>query len=139
MRKTNLITKFLCFALILVLTAAMALTMTACTNDTITSSQVELANELEFTFKVVDADGNEESFEIKTDKTIVGDALLAEGLISGDEAQYGLYVKTVNGITVDYDADGSYWAFYVDGEYAMSGVDSTKIVEGCEYSFRVEK
>ena len=49
------------------------------------------------------------------------------------------YVKTVNGITADYDADGVYWAFYVNGEYAVSGVDSTPIAEGESYSFKVEK
>ena len=47
--------------------------------------------------------------------------------------------KTVNGITADYDVDQTYWAFYVDGEYAMTGVDATDIVEGSQYMFKVEK
>ena len=54
-------------------------------------------------------------------------------LISGEESQYGLYIKSVNGIVADYDVDASYWAFYVDGEYAMSGVDTTEIAEGKVY------
>ena len=91
-----------------------------------------------FHFVVVDGEGNETAFEIHTDKTIVGDALLELNMIAGDSAEYGLYVKTVNGITVDYDTDGKYWAFYVDGEYGMSGVDATSIVEGATYSFKVE-
>ena len=91
-----------------------------------------------FVFTVVDADGNEKAYEIHTDKTVVGDALLELGLIAGDVGDYGLYVKTVDGITVDYDADGKYWAFYVNGEYAMTGVDATPITEGEEYSFKVE-
>ena len=90
-------------------------------------------------FTVVDKDGNETKFEVHTDKEIVGEALEELGLISGDEGEYGLYVKTVNGITADYDADGVYWAFYVNGEYAVSGVDSTPIAEGESYSFKVEK
>ena len=60
------------------------------------------------------------------------------GLISGDESEYGLYVKTVNGVTLDYDKDGKYWAFYVDGEYAATGVDSTDIAAGSTYTFKVE-
>ncbi|NBJ99416.1 DUF4430 domain-containing protein [bacterium 1xD8-48] len=92
-----------------------------------------------FPFTVVDKDGNETKFEVHTDKEIVGEALEELGLISGDEGEYGLYVKTVNGITADYDADGVYWAFYVNGEYAVSGVDSTPIAEGESYSFKVEK
>jgi len=91
-----------------------------------------------FPFVVVDADGNEKQFEVHTEKTMVGDALLELGLIAGDTAEYGLYVKTVNDITVDYDADGKYWAFYINGEYAMTGVDTTPITEGEEYSFKVE-
>ena len=92
-----------------------------------------------FPFTVVDKDGNETKFEVHTDKEIVGEALEELGLISGDEGEYGLYVKTLNGITADYDADGVYWAFYVNGEYAVSGVDSTPIAEGESYSFKVEK
>lgn len=93
----------------------------------------------QFTFTVIDKDGNETAFEIHTDKTIVGDALLEVGLIAGEESQYGLYVKTVNGITADYDVDQTYWAFYVNGEYAMTGVDTTNIEAGSTYSFKVEK
>ncbi len=94
---------------------------------------------VKFFFTVVDKDGNETDFEVHTDKEIVGDALLEAGLIAGDEEQYGLYVKTVNGITVDYDTDGTYWAFYINGEYASSGVDTTAVEEGAEYTFKVEK
>ena len=91
-----------------------------------------------FTFKVVDADGKETVFEIRTDKTTVGEALQELELISGDEGPYGLYVKTVNGITVDYDTDGKYWAFYVNDAYGTSGADMTEIVSGATYAFKVE-
>ena len=92
-----------------------------------------------FNFTVVDKDGKETPFEIYTDKATVGEALLELGLISGEEGAYGLYVKMVNGITADYDVDQTYWAFYVNGEYAMSGVDATKIEADASYSFKVEK
>lgn len=91
-----------------------------------------------FPFTVADRDGNETQFEIRTDKETVGEALLELGMIDGDESEYGLYVKTVNGITADYDSDGVYWAFYINGEYASTGVDSTTITEGDSYSFRIE-
>lgn len=91
-----------------------------------------------FEFTVVDTEGKETVFEVHTDKEIVGEALLENELIAGDEGDYGLYVKTVNGITVDYDKDGKYWAFYVNGEYASSGVDTTTITEGDTYTFKVE-
>lgn len=92
-----------------------------------------------FYFTVTDMDGGETKFEINTDKTTVGDALTELGLISGDESEYGLYVKKVNGITADYDKDSTYWAFYIDGEYATTGVDSTEVKAGTTYAFKQEK
>ena len=73
------------------------------------------------------------AFTVKTDKDTVGAALLEHKLIAGEDSQYGLFVKTVNGMTLDPDDQNSYWAFYVDGDYAMSGVDSTEIDEAVTY------
>lgn len=92
-----------------------------------------------FDFTVVGKDGTKAEFEIHTDKKTVGEALLELGLIAGDEGAYGLYVKTVNGETLDYDTDKMYWAFYENGSYAMSGVDITNIVVGTKYEFKAEK
>lgn len=91
-----------------------------------------------FYVSVTDKEGTETDFEIHTDKETVGEALLDLELIDGEEGEYGLYVKTVNGITADYDKDGVYWAFYINGEYASTGVDATPITEGEQYSFKVE-
>ena len=60
-------------------------------------------------------------------------------LVTGEDGEWGLYVKTINGITADYDTDGSYWAFYIDGEYAMTGVDATEIDTEATYSFVISK
>lgn len=73
------------------------------------------------------------TFTIKTDATTLGDALLEHDLIAGEQGDYGLYVKKVNGITADYDVDQSYWAFYKNGEYLMTGVDTTNIADGEHY------
>ena len=81
----------------------------------------------------VKADNQTVKFTVHTDEQTVGAALLANNLIDGEAGAYGLYVKVVNGITADYDIDQSYWAFYIDGEYAMSGVDTTDISEGSVY------
>lgn len=79
------------------------------------------------------------TFTVNTDESTVGAALLEHELIAGEESQYGLYVKVVNGITADYDVDQSYWAFYINGEYAMTGVDSTEITEGATYRLEYTK
>ncbi len=149
MQKTKFI-RILSVILCVVLVAAMALFTSGCTDKEITESPKETApvfeavtqlgeGEKTFSFSVTDADGNETAFEIRTDKTVVGEALQELGLLSGDEGPYGLYVKTVNGVTYDYDTDGKYWAFYINGEYAPTGVDVTEIEENAVYSFRAEK
>lgn len=116
----------------LLLTLMLLLSFAACTGTEMDTETVE------FTFVAVDLEGKEETFRITTDKETVGEALLEEGLIEGEPGPYGLYVKTVNGITLDYDTDGKYWAFYVDGEYGMTGVDETDIVPGSTYMFKPE-
>ncbi|MDD5863401.1 MAG: DUF4430 domain-containing protein [Firmicutes bacterium] len=139
----KLLSILLCIALI----AAMALCISGCgskdTAETTAASEAAGATSVgegqtEFRFTVVDADGKETAFDVHTDEKTVGAALLALGLIDGDDSEYGLYVKTVNGVTVDYDKDGKYWAFYIDGEYAATGVDSTDITAGSTYTFKVE-
>ena len=79
------------------------------------------------------------TFTVNTDKETVGDALIEHNLIDGEDGDYGLYIKVVNGITADYDVDKSYWAFYIDGEYATSGVDTTDINENVTYRLEYAK
>ena len=88
---------------------------------------------------IVKADGQSVTFTIKTDKKTVGEALMEHDLLAGEEGAYGLYVKKVNGITADYDKDQTYWALYIDGEYAMSGVDTTDVSEGTVYTLERTK
>ena len=138
------------FFLALVLIAAMAL-FAGCTTDqqkgdgastttTTTASQTSNENELgtgktTFSFVVTKLDKTSKTYTVHTDKTTVGAALLEVGLIAGSDSEYGLMVETVDGLKLEYNADKAYWAFYVDGEYAMTGVDSTNIEAGKVYGF----
>ena len=135
MRKHTYFTKALLICLCLVLTAATVLCMASCKKDDPTDRDTPVS----FTLKVVDLEGNETTKVIETKKWTVGAALLAEGIITGEQGQYGLYIKSVNGITADYDTDGTYWAFYIGDEYAMTGVDATDITDGATYMLKVEK
>lgn len=145
MQKTRF-TKALSVIVCVVLTAAMALFMIGCNDNNTPAGDTTLIiggvvgeGETVFPFEVTMPDGIKTTYEIHTDKTTVGEALLELGLIAGEDSEYGLYVKTVDGVTLDYDKDGKYWAFYVDGEYAMSGVDVTEITAGAVYGFKAEK
>ena len=142
------IKKSLSLIFCMMLIVAMALFTSGCNDKTTETSAVQETEtavtvlgegETKFLFTVVDKDGVENAFEIHTDKEIVGEALLELGLIEGEEGEFGLFVKAVNGIVADYEVDKTYWAFYVNGEYAMSGVDMTTIDEGTSYMFKVEK
>lgn len=97
------------------------------------------AEEKSFTFVVTDEEGTETEFSITTSCATVGEALEAEKLIEGEQGDYGLYVKTVNGITADFEETGTYWAFYIDGEYALTSVDQTEITDGAVYMFKIEQ
>ena len=154
MKMTNVkksLSLFLCFVLI----AVMALFTTGCNDSKVTEensteavSQAEIASDAEavkvgegstsFTFTVTFTDGSKKAYLVSTDKTTVGEALLDAGLIAGEDSEYGLYVKTVDGVTLDYETDGKYWAFYVDGAYGSTGVDSTDITAGSSYEFKAE-
>lgn len=133
----------------ILLAAVMLLSFAACTkNETSTDVQITAGDnvavtevgegETSFEFTVVDADGNTKYYNVSTDKKTVGEALLDANLISGENGAYGLYVKTVSGITYDYEKDGKYWAFYANGEMSPTGVDMTDITEGAAYAFKAE-
>lgn len=136
----------LSFMLCIVLVAAMALFAAGC-SKTHDNPRPLLYGEdcalgegaTQFELTVADAEGNEIVFDISTDQPTVGAALQELELIEGEEGDYGLYIKSVNGLIADYDTTGTYWAFYVNGEYAMTGADVTPIEDGTAYALRVEK
>lgn len=147
--KKNSKCKLLSLILVLVLTAAAALTGCSGTPAETTTPVTEApqpggqATDLgegskSFDFTVVDKEGNTHLYVIHTDAEMVGHALLEQELIAGEEGPYGMYIKSVLGATLDYETDGMYWAFYVNGEYGMTGVDQTPITEGCSYLIKAE-
>ena len=144
--KLNSLRKWLAIIGCMVLIAGMALMTTGCGSKEETEAPAaESAQTAEvtvmgdgatvFQFSVVDLEENETKFEIHTDETTVGAALLKLGLIEGEDGPYGLYVMKGNGIEAIYEEDGSYWAFYENGQYGMTGVDLTDIDPAVAYSF----
>ncbi len=120
--------------------SAAAPETTAPTDSTVPSDViVKGEGKIVFKFNVLGKDGKEVKFEIHTDKTSVGEALQEVDLIQGEMGDYGLYVKTVNGETLDYNKDQMYWAFYVDGQYALKSADQTEINPDSVYLFKAEK
>lgn len=81
---------------------------------------------------VTHGDGTVKEFSISTEALNLRKALEQENLIAGDESEYGLFVKTVDGETAD-ESQQQWWCFTRDGETLMTGVDSTEIVDGDHY------
>ena len=131
----------------LILALVMALSLVACggtdTPDTTPSTEPSVESTpaasdsvgASFTVVVTDLDGSESTFEYTSEAETVGEALVAEGLIAGDQSEWGLMVTTVNGITADWATENAYWALYINGEYAQTGVDATELTDGATYSF----
>ncbi len=130
----------------LILSIVLVLSFAGCAAEPYSSdegdkkgSSASEAAEVKFTFVAVDLDGNKTEKEITTDKKTVGEALLSQGIVEGEKGDYGLYVTSVNGVSLDYKKDGAYWAFYVGDNYASKGVDQTEIEPGETYMFKAEK
>lgn len=144
----NRMKKLACIVLCVALVAAMAIFASGCSSSktestestvvTIEDGQSIGQGATQFTLTVVDVEGKEVTAQISTDKATVGEALMELGLVAGEESDFGLMITTVNGITLDFNKDGKYWAFYVDGQYASTGVDQTEITAGATYMLKAE-
>ncbi len=88
---------------------------------------------------VTQLDGTQKTYNVKTDKENVADALVEAGLVSGDNSEYGLYIKTVDGVTADYSVDQTYWALYVNGEMSMVGASSVTVTDGIKVELKHTK
>ena len=168
MKKTNLLLRILSAVVCIVLIAVMGLVLTSCDKSkddgatlSVTSSVSSTEStsstasapadgygnaptdmgkgKVSFILRVTDEQGYDTLFRVYTDEKTVGDALQNVGLVEGEMGDYGLFIKKVNGIVADYDLNKTYWAFYIDGEYALTGVDKTEITPNAEYQLKVEK
>jgi hypothetical protein len=51
--------------------------------------------------------------------------------------QWGVFLLVIGDLVAD-PTKNEYLGFYINGEYAMTGIDSTDIVDGAVYQFRHE-
>ena len=143
--KNNRIQKLLALVLVFVLTAAAALSGCSTTPAETTAPPAETQPVTEvgegaanFELTIVDKDGVTHLYRVHTNVGMVGEALIEVGLIDGEQGPYGMYIKSVLGTVLDYEVDKMYWSFYVNGEYAMTGVDQTPITGNDSYMLKAE-
>ena len=114
--------------LAVLLTLTLLLTLAACNAKA--PETAAPGEKLQFTVIVTHADKKEEIFLYEAEGGMLGAFLEKEGLIigSGD----GMF-HTVDGEKTDWNANQSYWAFYVGEEYAVKGIYDTNIEAGKTY------
>lgn len=135
MKKKILVSLLLVFSLIFCLVACNTVDKEGLWEDATYRRDKEFGNGSSTIYLEVKAGDDSITFTVKTDKEMLGEALLEHSLIDGEKGPYGLYVKQVNGITADYDVNGHYWSLEQDGEALLTGVDSTPVVDGAHYQF----
>lgn len=86
------------------------------------------------TVDVTHLDGQTNTFTIHTDAEYLREAMEQEGLIAGTESQYGMYILTVDGETVD-ETKQQWWCYTKSGERVDYGVDACAIADGDHYEF----
>ena len=122
MRKTTVVTKALALTLALVLALGA---FAGCTVNTkvnvsgVTTETTETGNGAQtVTLQVVHGDGSTHTYKLHTDAATLGEALLAEKIVEGQDSQYGLFVTSVDGVAAN-DANQEWWCLTKGGEEWM--------------------
>lgn len=89
------------------------------------------------TLEVLNQEKQTAKYEVKTDAEFLRQAMeeAKDFTFDGEEGNYGYTLYTINGETHNWNEDGSYWAIYVNGEYAQYGIDSQPVKDGDVYRF----
>jgi len=87
------------------------------------------------TVEVIYQDKTSDEYIIKTNAEFLRGAIeeCKDLEVTGDESEYGLYIKKVNGVTADYNVDQSFWAVTINGEQSNYGIESLVIEDGGHY------
>ena len=88
-----------------------------------------MAGEKRITVEVVHGDESAREFTYHTDLEYLGELLLAEKLVEGEESAFGLFITTVDGETAQ-DSLHQWWCITKGGDQVDTGADSTPIADG---------
>ena len=86
--------------------------------------------EKQVTFKIVYEDKTSKTVELNTQKETLALALEEAGIIEYEAS--GFYT-VIDGVTADYNADGSWWCITKDGQMLNAGMNDLKIQDGESY------
>ena len=88
----------------------------------------------------VDDNGKETVYEHKTDAEYLYQALeeIDDLTVEGEEGQYGMILKKVNGVYAYWEENDAYWALYVNDEYGNNSVDQQPVYDGDSFAIKYE-
>lgn len=127
----------LLLALLLALSALSGCGQSPAPGSSATSAVSAEAAEKSITLTVVHKDGSEKEIALTTKEQYLGAALEAEGIITGEEGQYGLFIKTADGETAD-ESNQEWWCLTKEGEMTETGVDSTEFADGDKFELTLK-
>ena len=124
--------------MLLAITLAMFLSITGC-NGSAGPGEATEENSIgeggtSFSVKVTDNEDVTTLWIVYTDEETVGDALYVAGLVEGEHTDFGLMIRSVDGLVADFDANGAWWGFFINEELAAVGVSDTIIESDEEYA-----
>ena len=115
--------------LISVLSAVLALLITAALILPSLLADQPQEGEKSITFTVVYENGEKKTYDISTNREYLADALFDEGLITESEYKAGFYT-IIDGIKADWNKDGGWWCITEDGQMTSKGMNELAIKDG---------
>lgn len=121
------------FVSIVALVCLVSLLLCGCSVKLPFGNQPSTGEEKTFTLQIVHADGATVEKQITTTQTYLANALFDEKiLVEEDALNTGMYT-IVDGEEASWEKDKAYWGFYVNGGYAVEGMNTTEIEDGVVY------
>jgi hypothetical protein len=87
------------------------------------------AGEKTVVVQVIHGDESSKDFTYRTDAENLGQVLVEENLVQGEDSATGLFVTTVDGETAQ-DSLRQWWCVTKGGKWLDTGVDATPITDG---------
>ena len=118
---------------IIIAVLALVVVIGAMTALWLGSREEAVAGGKAITVMVVHSDGTEKTLSYSTDAEYLGEVILSQGLVEGEEGPYGLEIHSVDGEKASWEENQSYWALFVGEDYATTGADGVVLTDGGVY------
>ena len=96
------------------------------------------AGEKEVTVVVIHGDQEEKTFTYQTDAEYLGEVLLENELVEGEEGQYGLFITAADGETAD-DSKQQWWCITKGGEQVNTSASEAVIEDGDQFELTLKE